>query len=278
MRTASVSSRRLRHVVCIGWLLLVIVSCGSDGGGSSDDSATVVPTATQSIVVDDVPGGATATESSGADVVLSTTFEDDAAGLFFVGETGFGASTSIVNGKYTVDVAQGEWQVISPDPMPQPENGMIEADVALTGSGFAGLVSRSSVDPNGKNWMYVCLLDESGWAGCVASRADDYQDLFWEQIDGYVAGAPQRMRLSVVEDRIELTVNGQAIGSATDATIPSGSWGVFAESLPDSAATITFDNVTIWTTSPNREPGGTPTESTDGDSALSRFDETVWRP
>lgn len=241
--------QRLRRIGCAACVLVALTACGSD------DPAE--------------PAGGTAQQSAqpgNSNVIYATTFEDDAGRLFYTGETNFGARASITDGRYVVEVEDGEWQTITPGPMPHPRNGSIEADVTLTGTGFGGLVARSSVDAAGDDWMYVCLLDDTGWAGCVASVGDTYQDLFWGEIDGFRPGDTVRLRLTVVEDQIELAVNGNVIGSAQDASVQSGAWGVMAESQDETLMTVAFDNLSISVVNPGSVPA-TPTVSDERDSA-----------
>ncbi|HEX5165242.1 MAG TPA: hypothetical protein VFV93_07600 [Thermomicrobiales bacterium] len=186
-------------------------------------------------------------EPDGLTALYTTTFEDQAGQLFAVGDMDSGAHAMISDGRYVVDVDDGEWQVITPGPMPHPRNGVIEADVTLSGAGYAGLVARSTVDADGNDSMYVCLMDDTGWAGCVASHGGEYRDLFFGPIEGYQAGASQRLRLTVVEDRIEFVVNNRLIGATQDSTVQIGAWGVHAESQSEATTTVSFDNLTIYT-------------------------------
>jgi hypothetical protein len=232
--------QRLRQVGIVATLLLAMAACGPDE--SSDPTTTTeapAATATQAAVAP------TAKAPDQPGVNYTTSFEDDAADLFFTGETTFGALASIVDGRYVVEVEDGEWQTITPGPMLHPNDGVIEAEVTLEGSGFAGLVARSSVDAGGNDWMYSCLFDETGWAGCVASIGSTYQDLFFGAIQDFDVDATQHLRMTVVSDRIELVVNGQVIGAAQHGLVKSGAWGILAESQDEGQTVVTFDNLSI---------------------------------
>lgn len=233
--------RRLRSIGCAAGLLLVLAGCGRVG----DSGPSVAPTSTPEPSSEPAPRPTRTQASGDGNVIYATSFEDDAGSLFYVGETSFGARASITDGKYVVEVTDGDWQTITPAPMPYPNNAVVQADITLVGAGFGGLVARSSKDDSGADWLYVCLIDNTGWAGCVATRGGQYADLFWSEVEGYEPGAPQRMRLSVVNDQIELRVNNQMIGSVQDATITSGAWGVYAESQSAGTTTVSFDNFSI---------------------------------
>lgn len=259
----------LRHMGCAASVLalLVLAACGTEdrdeaASQSSAAAAVTAETDMRSSWPSIVPGASPDAplpqrQKNSADVVFSTSFDDGSNESIFVGETGFGARASIVDGAYVVEVADGEWQTITVGPMPHLRDGVIEADVVLNGSGLGGLVARSLTDADGNSWMYVCLIDETGWAGCVTSHGDTYQDLFWGEIDGYSPGTVQHLTMRVVDDRIDLSVNGQAIGSAQDASVQLGSWGVFAESVAGSTATVEFDNLSISRARPGADPADT---------------------
>lgn len=258
--------QRADLVGCAVFILIALTACGNDdrderaAGSIVSPVATIDPNSIEPPVLPTVSVDARDPEphSNGENVLYSTSFDDEAGKLFFVGETSFGARATIVDGRYRVEVEDGEWQSITPGPLLHPQNGVIEADVTLNGTGFGGLVARSSTDAGGNDWMYVCLIDESGWAGCVATRGADYEDLFFEQIDDFTPGAVQRVVLTVVDDRIELAVNGQVIGSAQDSSVQIGSWGVFAESQDESLTTVEFDNLSISIVPPGSNPFNAP--------------------
>jgi hypothetical protein len=224
-----------------------MAGCGSDGSSETPPTATVAIQAATT-----TPSGIAPNEPAPdqPEVNYSTSFDDAAADMFFVGETNFGAMASIVDGRYVVEVEDGEWQTITPGPMLHPNDGVIEAEVQLEGSGFAGLVARSSVDAGGNDWMYSCLFDETGWAGCIASVGSTYQDLFWGAVDDFDVDVAQHMRMTVVADRIELAVNGQVIGSAQHGQVKSGAWGILAESQDEGQTVVTLDNFSITSAHP----------------------------
>lgn len=256
--------KRLCQTGCILWVLIALVACGTGNRDNivRDSSDSLIPSdqadagSSTASATPAVPSDTPSTQPQARDpeILFSTSFGDDSSASIFVGETSIGAQTSIVDGSYIVEVDNREWQTITVGPMPHLRNGTIQADIALDGSGLGGLVARSQTDADGNNWMYVCLIDESGWAGCVASHGDTFEDLFWAEVDGFAPGTTQRLAMSVFDDRVVLTVNGQPIGSAQDSSIQLGNWGVFAESLSDSLTTVQFDNLTISSTPPGAEP------------------------
>lgn len=190
------------------------------------------------------------------DVLLHTAFDDERSVPLFIGETTTGAVLSVDDGRYVAKVANGDWQWRTLVGMPPLADGVIQAEVALVGQGYGGLVARLAPVGEERTGMYVCLIDHSGWAGCVASHGESYADLFWSPIDDYTPGVMQTMRLTMVADRIELTINGKLIGSAVDPSISLGEWGVYAESLEDATATVTFDNLTLARVPPGVDPFG----------------------
>jgi hypothetical protein len=223
-------------------VLAALAACGSD---TPAEPATGVP-ATQAAATAPAAQATPVDEPDDLTALYTTTFEDEASQLFAVGEMESGARAMISDGRYVVDVDDGEWQVITPGPMPHPRNGVIEADVTLTGAGYAGLVARSTTDADGNDSMYVCLMDDTGWAGCVASHGGEYRDLFFGPIEGYQAGASQQLRMTVIEDRIEFVVNDRLIGATQDSTVQIGAWGVHAESQSEATTSVSFDNLTIY--------------------------------
>lgn len=246
----------------------IIAGCAGDGsvvtGVPADAETPVAPPsagahASSSPTAASQPGTAATPPAGfeGLDVLLHAAFDDEQPIPLFLGESATGAALHVAGGRYVAEVANGDWQASAVLDLPPLADGVIQAEISLVGQGYAGLVARSTPVGATGDGMYVCLIDHSGWAGCVASHGESYADLFWSRIDGYAAGMVQTMRLTLVADRIELAVNGELIGSAVDASIAAGGWGVYAESLEQAAATVTFDNLTLARVPPGVEPFNT---------------------
>jgi hypothetical protein len=134
------------------------------------------PTATEG------QAGETATSEDGQlTIVLDDTFDDPEASYFETGTSEFNTQLAIVDGVYSIIPDLDSWQTITvgPDDSWDFADGLITADVAMTGAGEFGLVSRQYQDDNGDFYFYVCWLTTAGDAGCTTyAPGDDGESTF----------------------------------------------------------------------------------------------------
>ena len=105
------------------------------------------------------------------------------------------------------------------------------------------------------------------------SRGDTYHDLFWGGIDGYEPGATQRLSLSVVEDQIELAVNGSGSASfgftaPTSMIYPGYYVGVFIYSNHANTATFKWAGNTASASVGTIYPPSSPVQTSGNSSGV----------
>jgi len=158
---------------------------------------------------------------------------------------------AIVDGVYSIIPDLDSWQTITvgPDDSWDFADGLITADVAMTGAGEFGLVSRQYQDDNGDFYFYVCWLTTAGDAGCTTYAPGDdgestFQTALFSTSDPSLVQTTNNLLLQVIGTEIIFEVNGNQIGAIDDSTIAHGYWGFYVYGS-ETGAQFAVDEVTI---------------------------------
>lgn len=194
---------------------------------------------------------ATATAANGDLLVaLSQDFISGDPAPYGVGTSDVGGSITVTNGQYTIALPAGYWQSsIAINPPLELADGVIVVDATFGGTGTAGVVARWVERDSGYN-AYVCWLNSGGGAGCNLLLDSGWSDLFRVDPGTVAVLATNTLVVSVVGNQIEFAVNDMIVGSANDATLPSGNWGFYAESGQDAPFSAGFNTITVYQAPP----------------------------
>lgn len=250
-------------------LIVVLAACGSssdsdDTGSSADSASGAVDVAATSVaddedsdeteaeeppthvVVTDVEPMAEPDGAKGVRSVLAVEFDDPERSKFLVGEFENGAISEVVDGVYRISPANGMTQIMLPTSIPAVNDGIIDVNVSIEGSGAVGVSIRSRKDPQGTFSGYVCWISEPAGAGCSLNTKDDYTLMFSAPVESIQLQEANALRLAMIDDKLQFEVNGVVVGQLADSTYVSGNWGLYAESAEDGNATGTFDDVVVY--------------------------------
>jgi hypothetical protein len=260
--------RRVVLLLLVFVLALALVACGGDSddsgdsggnasGGGAAAAATSVPDddeedeeATEAApplaVVTDADPMPDPVGASGVRAVLTANFESEQRSSFLVDAFENGTVTTVADNTYSVTPADGSTQIMLPKSIPAINNGIIDANVSVTGSGAAGVSLRTRKDPQGTFSGYVCWVSEPAGAGCSLNSRDTYTLLFAAPDGSVELQESNHLRVAMIGGVLQFEVNGQVIGQIEDATYVSGPWGLYAESVGGGTATGTFSDVVIY--------------------------------
>ena len=181
-------------------------------------------------------------------------FSTDAA-PFFEGTNDSGVTAGVANGAYSIQLPANYWQLAASDDSAAPSDGVVVADVTLAPNSYAGVAARDASAEDGSYAVYICWLGAGGDAGCSLNVNNDWTALFSLDVGTVPVQDVNTLTLAVVGNQLTFAVGDTIVGSATDATITAGYWGMYAESPQDTAATLVFDNVAIYAVPPTFQLG-----------------------
>ena len=249
-------------------LVVLVVACGGGSGSDDDESsdssggssagaaaaATKAPDdssatsegitgqpASADVAAMPEPAGA-----SGVQPILQAAFDDPTRSPFLVDEFENGAVTEIADGVYRITPADGKTQIMLPKSIPAVNNGIVDVNVSVEGTGAAGVSIRSRKDPQGTFSGYVCWISEPAGAGCSLNTKDKYTLMFSAPAGSVALQEQNALRVAMIGDTLQFEVNGTVIGQLTDRSFVSGNWGLYAESSSGGTATGSFDDVVVY--------------------------------
>lgn len=182
---------------------------------------------------------------SGA-VLYQDDFSDPASGWesYYDNESG---TVDYFDGFFRIHVLS-EYQMLSSGPGLDFKDVQLEADmIKVIGSSddMFGLVCRA-VDPDN---YYFFVISSDGYYG-IGKVIDGVQSMLGS--DGMLPSeiisqgkAKNHLRVDCVEEKLDLTVNGQLLGSLEDSDLISGDVGVLAGTMQDSENAVLFDNFSV---------------------------------
>jgi hypothetical protein len=100
--------------------------------------------------------------------------------------------------------------------------------------------------PQGTFVGYVCWIAMPDRAGCSFSDRDVFESLFVAAPGVVQIGESNTMRAAMIDDQLQLEVNGVVVGRVTEARNVNGKWGVYAESFAGGTATSSFERIAIF--------------------------------
>ncbi|HYP40566.1 MAG TPA: S1C family serine protease [Chloroflexia bacterium] len=201
---------------------------GADTSGLKVISRTADAEPTPTVPVDTETGGG---DSGDLDIVLENDFDGDDAGTWPLGDGGEGASTSVGNGLYTINIAlESLTYYVHPDETDNIADGVVVADVQLEGDGCGGVLGRYSNDEDGIT-TYYCWISNAQEFACYKIVSNEWAQIVpIESSDLIKPNESNQITMAIVGTQIVFQINGETVANTTDETdpLPAGYWGVSA--------------------------------------------------
>ncbi len=171
------------------------------------------------------------TTVAGSRDVLVDDFEAG-PGAFPAGSADDGSSLGADGGAYVMTVPEEYWLNALPvSPPVELTDGIISAEVAMTGDGFAGMIGRQLVAADGSETFLVCGLYSSGAAGCYDVSSAGANELLFIDAGTFETREINLLTLTVVDTWFAFDVNQRMLGEGDLAAEVSGNWGFYTESM-----------------------------------------------
>jgi hypothetical protein len=258
-----------RRITLLVLLSALVAACGG-GGGDDDDrnsgpaasgggaGAAAAAVATPLDAAAMTPAGGTpppaapfapmpdTAAATGLRALVESEFDDPLRAPFIVESLGNGTVTAVENGRFSVTPADGAQQPMLAKSIPDIAAGVIETEVSISGEGAGGVTIRMRRTPQGTFVGYVCWIAMPDRAGCSFSDKDVFESLFVAAPGVVQVGESNRLRAAMIDDQLQLEVNGVVVGRVTETRNVNGKWGVYAESFAGGTATTSFERITIF--------------------------------
>ncbi|MEJ7654475.1 MAG: trypsin-like peptidase domain-containing protein, partial [Chloroflexia bacterium] len=191
-------------------------------------------------------GGDGGNNGGDSTVLVNTNFDNGRPGPWSI-DTGDGFAVSVAGGDYVLAITKPSSSVYSfPTAHREVPNGAVSTSVRMQGNGFAGVAARI-VDKAGSepSDLYVCWIDSQKQFGCAKTVNSKVTVLV--QPKALASIKPTGANVIVLAasgTQILFKVNDVEVARFEDDELPTGAFGVYAESTPGDFKAL-FDELAI---------------------------------